>query len=42
MEYGIEKYAMMIMKNGKREATYVIELPNHENIRRPEEKENYK
>ena len=33
MEFGIEKYAMLIMKNEKRPITEGIELPNQERIR---------
>ena len=40
MEFGIEKCAMLIMKNEKRETTAGIELQNHESIRTLEEKEN--
>ena len=42
MEFGTEKSAMLIMENRKRETTKGIELPNQENIRTLEEKENYK
>ena len=42
MEFGIEKCAMLIMKNGKRQITVGIELSNQERIRTLGEKENYK
>ena len=38
MEFGIEKCAMLIMKNGKRERTDGIELLNQESIRMVGEK----
>ena len=41
-EFGREKYVRLIMNNGKREKMEEIELPNQENIRTLEEKENYK
>ena len=42
MEFGIEKCAMLVMKNGKKEITEGIELPSQEKIRTLGEKENYK
>ena len=42
MEFGIEKCAMLIVKNEKREIREVVELPNQERIRMLGEKENYK
>ena len=33
MEFGIEKFAMLVMKSGKRHMTDGIELPNHDKIR---------
>ena len=33
MEFGIEKYAMLVMKSGKRHMTDGIEQPNQERIR---------
>ena len=33
MEFGIEKYAMLDMKSGKRHMTDRMELPNHDKIR---------
>ena len=33
MEFGIEKYAMIFMKNGKRHLTDGMELPNQDKIR---------
>ena len=42
MEFGIEKCAMLIMKNGKRHMTDGMELPNHDKIRMLEENETYK
>ena len=42
MEFGIEKYAMLVMKSGKRHMTDGMELPNHDRIRTLEEKETYK
>ena len=41
MEFGIEKYAMLVMKSGKREIMEWIELSNQERIRTLEEQENY-
>ena len=40
MEFGIEKYAMLIMKGGKRETIERIEIPNPESIRTLGKKEN--
>ena len=42
MELSIEKYAILIMKNGKRQIMEEIELPNQEKIRTLGKKENYK
>ena len=42
MEFGIEKCAMLIMKNGKRQITEGTELPNQERIKTLGEKENHK
>ena len=42
MEYGIEEYAMLIMKNGKRQMMGGIEQPNQERIRTLGEMETYK
>ena len=44
MEFGIEKYAMLFMKSGKRHMTDGMELPNHDKIRTLGErrKETYK
>ena len=42
MEFGIEKYAMLVMKIGKRYMTVGMELPNHDKIRTLGEKETYK
>ena len=42
MEYGIEKYAMLIIKSGKSEIAEGLELPNQESIRKLSEKENEK
>ena len=33
MYFGIEKFAMLIIKNGKKETIEEIELPNKESIR---------
>ena len=35
MEFGIEKYAMLIMKSLKRQITAGIELPDQENFSKP-------
>ena len=40
MKFGIEKYAMFLLKIGKRETTEGTELQNQESIRMLEEKEN--
>ena len=42
MEFNIEKFAMLIRKSGKRESAEGKELPNQENFRTLEEKENCK
>ena len=42
MEYGTEKCAMLIMKNGNRETTEETILPNKKNVRTLREKENDK
>ena len=42
MEFGIEKYAILVMKSGKRHLTHRMELPSHEKIRTLGEKETYK
>ena len=42
MEFGIEKYAMLVMKSGKRHMTDGMELPSHDKIRTFEENETYK
>ena len=42
MEFGIEKYAMLVMKSGKRQLTDGIELPNQDQIKTPAEIETYK
>ena len=42
MEFGIEKYAMLIMKSGKRHMTDGMDLPNPDRIRTLEENETYK
>ena len=42
MEFWIEKYAMLVMKNGKRHTTEGIELLNQEKIRTLGGKETYK
>ena len=42
MEFGIEKYTILIMKSGKRHLTEGIEQSNQEKIRTLEEKEIYK
>ncbi len=38
MEFGIEKYAMLIMKSGKRLMTDGMKLPNREKSKRSEKK----
>ena len=42
MEFSIEKFAMLKMKSGKREATEGIKVPNRGSIRTLVEKKNYK
>ena len=42
MEFGIEKWAMLVMKNGKRHLTDGMELTNQDKIRTLGEKETYK
>ena len=42
MEFGIEKCAMLVMKNGKRHLTDGIELPNQDRIRTLAENETEK
>ena len=42
MELGIEKYAMLLTKSGKRHLTDGMELPNRDKIRTPGENETYK
>ena len=42
MECGIEKFAMLVMKSGKRHLTGGMKLPNHDKIRTLGEKETYK
>ena len=42
MEFGIEKWAMLVMKSGKPHMTDGMELPNHDKIRTLEENETYK
>ena len=42
MEFGIEKYAMLVMKSGKRHLTDRMELPSQEKITTIGEKETYK
>ena len=42
MEFGIEKYAMVIMKSRKRQTVEGIKLPHQECIRKISKKENYK
>ena len=42
MEFGVEKYAMIAIKRGKRHQTDGMELPNHDKIRTLREKETYK
>ena len=42
MEFGREKYAMLLMKSGKRHPTDGMELPNQDKIRTLGEKEIYK
>ena len=42
MEFGIEKWAMLVMKSGERHITDGKELPNQDNIRTLAENETYK
>ena len=42
MEFGIEKWAILVMKRGKRHLTDGMELPNQNKIRTLAEKETYK
>ena len=42
MGFGIEKFAMLVMKSGKRHLTDGMELPNQDKIRTLAENENYK
>ena len=42
MEFGIEKYALFVMKSGKRHLTDGIELPNQDKFRTLAENETYK
>ena len=42
MEFGIEKYAMLVMKRGKRHIKEGVELLNREKLRTLGEKEKYK
>ena len=42
MEFGIEKYAMLIMRSRKRQITEGIELPNKEKSEHLEKRKNYK
>ena len=42
MEFGREKYALLIMGSRKRQMTEEIELPNQDEIRMLGEKEIYK
>ena len=42
MEFGIKKYAMLVMKSGKRHLMDGMELPNQEKIKAFREKETYK
>ena len=42
MEFGIEKCAMLVMKNGKRQLTAGMELPNQDKIKTLAENETYK
>ena len=39
MEFGIEKFAMLVMKSGKWHMTDWMELPNHDKIRTLRENE---
>ena len=42
MEFGIEKWAMLVMKSGKRQQTDGMELPNKDKIKTLTENETYK
>ena len=42
MEFGIEKYAMLVMKSSKLHLTDGMELPNQDKIRTLGENETYK
>ena len=42
MEFGIEKCAILVMKNGKRHMTHGMELSNQDKIRTPGENDAYK
>ena len=42
MEFGIEKCALLVMKNGKQHLTDRMELPSQDKIRTLGEKETYK
>ena len=42
MKFGIEKCAMLVMKNGKQHMTDGMELPKHNKIRTLVENETYK
>ena len=42
MEFGIERFAILVMKSSKRHMTGGMELPNHDKIRTLEENETYK
>ena len=42
MEFGIEKWSMLVMRSGKRHMTEGVELPNQVIIRTLGEKETYK
>ena len=42
MEFGIEKWAMLVMKSGKRHRTDGMELPNQDKFRKLRENETYK
>ena len=42
MEFGVEKCAILVMKNGKRHMTERVEQPNQEKIRKHGEKETNK
>ena len=42
MEFGIERFAMLVMKNSKHHLTDGMELPNQDKIRTLAENETYK